>query len=62
MITPGFLFARGGVAPEGTPGPEEFNEASVIMATADVNTLTGAILFDYEVIERWGRGTSITAG
>ncbi len=59
IATPGFLFARGGVAPDNTPGPEEFNEASVIMATATPETLTGQALFDYEVIEKYGKGATL---
>jgi citronellol/citronellal dehydrogenase len=59
IATPGFLFARGGVDPGNTPGPEEFNEASVIMASATPATLTGEALFDYEVLERFGKGASL---
>ncbi|MHB8576069.1 MAG: SDR family NAD(P)-dependent oxidoreductase [Dehalococcoidia bacterium] len=59
VITPGFLFARGGVAPEGSVTSEDFTEASVIMATATAATLTGSTMFDYEVLERWGRGNTI---
>ncbi len=59
IATPGFLFARGGVKPPGTEGPEDFTEASVIMATATARRLTGEALFDHEVLERFGRGASL---
>jgi citronellol/citronellal dehydrogenase len=59
IATPGFLFARGGVKPPGTQGPEEFTEASVIVATATTETLTGQALFDWEVIEKFGTGASL---
>ena len=29
------------------------------MATATAGSLTGSALFDYEVLERWGRGGAI---
>ena len=58
--TPGMRFARGGV-PEGTVTGEDFVEASIILATATAQTLTGAALFDDETIARWGRGATISA-
>ena len=57
--TPGYRFARGGVIAEGIPGPEDFAEAAVILATATPTTLTGDALFDDDVIARWGRGGTI---
>ena len=60
--TPGARFARGGVVPDGVPGPEDFAEASVILVTARPDTLTGEALFEHEVIERYGRGGTVGAG
>jgi len=59
--TPGLRFAHGGIVPKATAGPEEFTEASVIVATATAATLTGSALFDWEVLERWGKGASLGA-
>lgn len=58
--TPGYRFARGGDA-AGAPGPEDFAEACVILATAPASAVSGQALFDYEVLERWGRGGTVPA-
>lgn len=57
--TPGYRFARGGVLTAPVPGPEDFAEATVILATATAQTLTGEAWFDHDVLERWGRGKTV---
>src|SRR5579875_2150406 len=57
--TPGLRFARaarGDTVPADLPGPEDFAEASVILATARPETFTGEAITDVAAIARWGRG------
>ncbi len=57
--TPGLRFARaarGDTAPPDLPGPEDFVEAAIILATATPSTCTGQAIADHEVIARFGPG------
>jgi citronellol/citronellal dehydrogenase len=60
--TPGLRFARaarGETAPPDLPGPADFAEASIILATARPETFTGEAISDEATIARWGRGGTI---
>jgi citronellol/citronellal dehydrogenase len=57
--TPGLRFARiarGAPIPDNLPGPEDFVEAAIILATATPNTFTGQAITDTDAIARFGRG------
>ena len=57
--TPGLRFARvarGSAIPDDLPGPEDFVEASVILATATPQTFTGQAINDIDTLARFGRG------
>jgi hypothetical protein len=57
--TPGLRFARaarGAPIPDDLPGPEDFVEAAIILATATPATFTGQAITDTEAIARFGRG------
>ena len=60
--TPGLRFARaarGDTAPPGLPGPEEFVEAAIILATSTPGAFTGNAINDEDVLARFGHGTSL---
>jgi citronellol/citronellal dehydrogenase len=62
--TPGLRFAwtaRGATIPETMPGPEDFAEAAVILATATPQTFTGHDINDEDTITVWGRGGVVGA-
>ena len=57
--TPGLRFAwtaRGATIPATMPGPEDFAEAAVILATAAPETFSGHDITDEDAIAVWGRG------
>ena len=57
--TPGLRFAwtaRGAQIPATMPGPEDFAEAAVILATATPQTFSGHDITDDDAISVWGRG------
>lgn len=56
--TPGLRFARvarGSAIPDDLPGPADFVEASIILATATPQTLTGQAMTDADILTRFGR-------
>jgi len=61
--TPGLRFARtarGDIAPPDLPGPEDFVEAAIMLATSTPSTFTGHAINDEDVIARFGRGASVS--